>query len=175
MLLVWLLSTKKMSKSSDPWWYVILFGDNFFLLQMLYIFLIFHCIPFLTYTPKIRMSAGGLKEKFVNEPHTPDYCKNTLNYNKSYVNVNNKTYSIQYFFEYSPHRACIDFPLLLHSIQGILLSWPLLLQLWVCMPLCTGSWMSLNCWHIAGSWGPLSPRFLHQVLHILVTEMRKGI
>ncbi len=35
--------------------------------------LIFHCIPFPTFTPKIRMFAGGRKEKFVNWPHPPDY------------------------------------------------------------------------------------------------------
>ncbi len=32
-----------------------------------------NCIPFLTFTPKIRMFAGGRKEKFLNGPHPPDY------------------------------------------------------------------------------------------------------
>ena len=30
-------------------------------------------ILFPTFTPKIRMFAGGRKEKFVNGPHPPDY------------------------------------------------------------------------------------------------------
>ncbi len=35
--------------------------------------LIFYCIPFPTFTPKIRMFAGGRKEKFINGPHPPEY------------------------------------------------------------------------------------------------------